>query len=291
MTNIESVLNFSGTPKPAHDPAAWAEKKQAERNEVYALIDSTAQAMLENSQLFQSGLNIIARFDRYSVGNVLLIAAQCPEATKLADFATWKKSGVYIRNGEDHIKVLEPGKEYQRTDGSVGVRYNVKHVFDISQTTARPRPLQSKQDLRLLLKAMLHNAPCPVEICDSVPNGVNAFYDHSKKVIFIRQGMDSADIFRCLAQELAHAHLDTGDGYDRKRSSFTAYCTAYTLCQRYGIGTDCFDFSPVCKELGGMDQQVLRNELTSIRTCTNRISMDMFQVLEHYRQERSEESR
>lgn len=35
---------------------------------------------------FQPYLDVQARFDRYSVSNAVLIAAQCPEATRLADF-------------------------------------------------------------------------------------------------------------------------------------------------------------------------------------------------------------
>ena len=31
---------------------------------------------------------------------------------------------------------MEPGKEYEREDGSTGTYYNAKKVYDISQTTA-----------------------------------------------------------------------------------------------------------------------------------------------------------
>ena len=66
--------------------------------------------MTRDGNLFQTGLDVMARFDRYSVGNVILIAAQKPDATKLADFDTWKQNRTYVRKGEDHIKLLEPGE-------------------------------------------------------------------------------------------------------------------------------------------------------------------------------------
>ena len=159
------------------DKKAWAEKKQAERQSVYALIDETAQAMTRDGNLFQTGLDVMARFDRYSVGNVILIAAQKPDATKLADFDTWKQNRTYVRKGEDHIKLLEPGEEFQREDGSMGVNYNVKRVFDISQTSSRSRPLAGQP--RYASASESHAPQCPLCRGDQrqYSDGVGAVYD------------------------------------------------------------------------------------------------------------------
>ena len=165
MPNYDDL--FTGQPtqqeeKP-FDKTVWAARKQAEREGVYAMIDSYTQDMGREGGLFQAYLDVQARFDLYSVSNAILIAAQCPEATRLADFDSWKASGVYVRRGEDAITILEPGKEYQRDDGSVGVSYNVRKVFDISQTRAAQRPAPAVvRDERLLLKALMNNAPLPV---------------------------------------------------------------------------------------------------------------------------------
>lgn len=74
------------------DKTVWAARKQAEREGVYAMIDSYVQDMGKEGGLFQAYLDVQARFDLYSVSNAILIAAQCPEATKLADFDSWKAS-------------------------------------------------------------------------------------------------------------------------------------------------------------------------------------------------------
>ena len=63
------------------DKAAWAARKQAEREGVYAMIDNYVQNMSKEGGLFQAYLDVQARFDLYSVSNAILIAAQCPEAT------------------------------------------------------------------------------------------------------------------------------------------------------------------------------------------------------------------
>ena len=273
------------------DKQAWAEKKQAERQQVYEMIDSTALQMASNPEIFKIGLDVMARFDRYSVGNVLLITGQNPDATKLADFDTWKKSRAYVRKGEDHIKLLEPGEEFRREDGSMGVNYNVKRVFDISQTSAKVKPAKVQHDMRLLLKAMLNNAPCPVEISEKVPDGVGAIYNSEERKIYVRQGMDGPDIFRCLAQELSHAHMDRDDNYTRSNHAFTAYCAAYTLCSRYGVDTRNFSFKTIPDTIGNMEAQDVRDELGKVRDCANQISMDMSKILEKGQKERSAEAR
>ena len=295
MENYDSIF----TPKEAAqnktfspiDKQAWAEKKQAERQQVYEMIDSTALQMASNPEIFKIGLDVMARFDRYSVGNVLLITGQNPDATKLADFDTWKKSRTYVRKGEDHIKLLEPGEEFRREDGSMGVNYNVKRVFDISQTSAKVKPAKVQHDMRLLLKAMLNNAPCPVEISEKVPDGVGAIYNSEERKIYVRQGMDGPDIFRCLAQELSHAHMDRDDNYTRSNHAFTAYCAAYTLCSRYGVETKNFSFKTIPDTIGNMEAQDVRDELGKVRDCANQISMDMSKILEKGQKERSGEAR
>ena len=70
---------------------------------------------------------------------MLLILAQKPDATQLKDFDGWKDAGASIKRQQKGISILEPGEEYEREDGSIGTSYNVKRVFDISQTTARAK--------------------------------------------------------------------------------------------------------------------------------------------------------
>ena len=80
----------------------YLEKKQ-ERESAFAMIDETAQRMANDGSLFQSYLDVQARFDRYSVGNAVLITAQKADATQLSDFKGWKNNGVFIKKGESGI--------------------------------------------------------------------------------------------------------------------------------------------------------------------------------------------
>ena len=55
---------------------------------------------------------------------------------------------------------MEPGKEYEREDGSIGTYYNARELYDISQTTMKERPQpQTEMDERLLIRALINNPP------------------------------------------------------------------------------------------------------------------------------------
>ena len=277
MPNYDDL--FTGQPaqqeeKP-FDKTVWAAKKQSEREGVYAMIDSYVQNMGKEGGLFQAYLDVQARFDLYSVSNAILIAAQCPEATKLADFDSWKASGIYVKRGEDSITILEPGKEYQRDDGSVGVSYNVKKVFDISQTKANQRPAPTTvRDERLLLKALMNNAPCCFAISNELPEGTNAAYHPKNHVIYVRQGLDAPTIFRGLAQELARVHMDRG-GITCESPDFTAYSVSYMLCRRNGVSVEGFSFDRLPESYAEMDARALRAEAGVMRDVAGSITADM----------------
>ena len=292
------------------DKDAWAAKKQAEREGVYAMIDNYVHDMGMDGGVFRAYLDVQARFDLYSVSNAILIAAQCPEATKLSDFDTWKADGVYVKRFQDAITILEPGKEYRKDDGSTGVSYNVKKVFDISQTSssrtsyrsfppkggnltrsvAPPLPTESvdsagtlneqrpapavARDERLLLKALMNNAPCRFSISNELPEGINVAYHPQNSVIYVRQGLDAPTIFRGLAQELARAHMDKG-GITCESPDFTAYSVSYMLCKRNGVSVEGFSFDRLPESYAMMDAKALRAEVGVIRDVAGSITADM----------------
>lgn len=290
MPNYDDLFNDQPAPQEEFNKDAWAAKKQAERESVYAMIDEHVHDMSVDGGVFQGYLDVQARFDLYSVSNAILIAAQCPEATKLADFDSWKASGVYVKQGQEAISILEPGKEYTRQeDGSTGVFCNVKKVFDISQTNSRQRPAPAvARDERLLLKALMNNAPCRFAISNELPEGVNVAYHAESSVIYVRQGLDAPTIFRGLAQELARAHMDRG-GIACESPDFTAYSVAYMLCKRNGVSVEGFSFDRLPESYAMMDAKALRAEVGVMRDVAGTITADMNRLFQA--QEKSQKNR
>ena len=102
-------------------------------------------ATLTTSDEWQRFLDFQSRFHRYSFGNVLLIAAQCHEATQVAGFHAWRKMARFVRKGEKAIFILAP-MVYKNADANDGDDERVLRgfkwvpVFDVAQTDGEELP-------------------------------------------------------------------------------------------------------------------------------------------------------
>ena len=288
MNNLDDILTT--TPKGApdeikngtsfYDKASWAEQKQQERTQAYQMIDETAQKIANDGAMLKNYLDVQSQFDRYSVANTLLILAQKPKATRLADFNTWKEKEVFVKKGETGIIILEPGDEYTRDDGSIGVSYNTKKIFDVAQTNYKQATnSEIKKDERLLLKALMNNSPVAINGIDQLPGNVGASYNAETKEIQVRKGMTGTDTFRALSQELSHAEMDK-PGYNRNNCVLQAYCASYILCKRNGVDVSSFSFDQFPSYYKDMNVKEIRSDLSKIRDAANAISSRMAKVLE-----------
>ena len=294
MANFDDL--FSGTKQeskktetPAFDKEAWAEKKQQERNEVYAMLDEAIGELTSDGECFKDYLNVQSIFNRYSVSNALLITYQNNEATRLADFDTWKESGISVQKGETSIRILEPGKEYTRDDGTTGVSMNVKHMFDISQTDAEPRRRQPMQyDERKLLKALIQTSPCDIVGTDDLPQNINAAYIPDKNIIQIRKGMSAQEIFSNLSDCIAGAKAEQKNIAVDERS-FTSRCVSYIVSGKFGMDVGDYSFDDVKSVFAGKEPKQIRETLEKVRDTANEIGLAMEKALdEKNKSDRSE---
>lgn len=279
------------------DKEAWAAQKKAERDEVYALADATAEEVCKDSGKFRDYLDVQANFRHYSATNALLILAFNKDARKLGDKDYWRDQGVYIKRQEfgRPIKIIESNGEYTRDDGSIGVSYNIKKVYDISQTTSRIKAqLPVSYDERTLLNALIYKHPVPIQSVDDLPDDMGALYDHDQKAIFVCRGMGASDLFYEVAKALSHAELAmTSEDYSYSNADFKAHCVSYILCKEFGIETDNLSFSPadfdIPKELSEAEPQEIRTELSEIRDTAYDISARMARSLEQNKAPRHKE--
>ena len=278
---------FSGSNRP-FDKAEWAAAKQAQRNEAYGLIDTTCTEMETNGDAFRQYLDVQGRFDRYSVNNAILVSAQKPEAIQLKDYSSWKQSRVYVNKDAQKVTILEPSKEYTREDGSKAVSYNAKVVYDISQTSAKERQeTKEPKAMRELVAAMIDASPVGFQPVEELE--VPAFYDSSQQVIFVRQGLSEEQLFVSMAKEVSAAVFDFKHNESRDASEFKAYCVAYMVSSRYGVDTRGFNFDKLPKEFEGMDTQVFKGELGSMRDVLGEIQSDMYKSMEKNKPPKSKE--
>ena len=234
-----------------------------------------------------------ANFRHYSATNALLILAFNKDASRLGDKDFWRDQGVYIKRQEFSrpIKIIESNGEYTRDDGSIGVSYNIKRVYDISQTTARPRAKQPvSHDPRALLNAMIYKRPVEIRSVDELPDHASAIYDHEQKVIFVCRGLDADNLFCGLSKAIAEAEIAlTTDEYIPENASYKAHCVSYILGKEFGFEVSDYNFGNSSDLLRTDDPQAIRAELSEIRDTAYDISARMARSLEKSKEPRHNE--
>ena len=278
---------FSGGGRP-FNKEEWAAQKQEQRKAAYELIDTTCEKMMADGGAFQQYLDVQGHFDRYSVNNAILVSAQMPEATQLKDYGSWKQSRAYVDKDAQKVTILEPGKEYEREDGSKAVGYNAKIVYDISQTSAKDRQqLQESKTMRELVSAMIDASPVSFVPVDDLE--LPAFYDSAQQTIFIKTGLNEEQLFVSMAKEVSAAVFDFKHKESRDASEFKSFCVAYMVSSRYGVDTKGFRFDNLPKEFEGMETQEFKGQLGSMRDVLGEIQSDMYKSLEKNKPPKSKE--
>jgi len=113
---------------------------------------------VQTGQAWAEYLRAVSRFHRYSAGNVWLILAQRPDASRVAGVHTWRALGGHVRRGEHGIRILAPVTMRSRDDEAtddpeaaevdrVVTRFRVVTVFDIASTDGEPLPTHPCQAL------------------------------------------------------------------------------------------------------------------------------------------------
>ena len=278
---------FSGGGRP-FNKEEWAAQKQEQRKAAYELIDNTCSEMMADGDSFRQYLDVQGHFDRYSVNNAILVSAQMPEATQLKDYGSWKQSRAYVDKDAQKITILEPGKEYEREDGSKAVGYNAKIVYDISQTSAKDRQQpQEQKTMRELVSAMIDASPVSFVPVDDLE--LPAFYDSAQQTIFIKTGLNEEQLFVSMAKEVSAAVFEFKHKESRDASDFKSFCVAYMVSSRYGVDTKGFRFDNLPKEFAGMETQEFKGELGSMRDVLGEIQSDMYKSLEKNKPPKSKE--
>src|SRR5215467_12124537 len=115
---------------------------------VQALIEQLEQG---HSDALTAYLTAMGRFHNYSFGNILEIARQKPNATRVAGLYAWNQLGRKVKKGEKGIRILAPVAGYRRrkeeseeeTDSNrqrVLIGFRPVYVFDYEQTEGADLP-------------------------------------------------------------------------------------------------------------------------------------------------------
>lgn len=259
-------------------------------------LESGVKAVFE-SEKYKNYLNAMSRFHHYSFGNVMLILMQCPEASMVAGYTTWKKQfGRTVKKGEHGIMILAPapykrivetekidpltkapildanGDPVRETDYLVQQSFKVVYVFDVSQTEGRELPSLGVGELsgevehfERIFAAVEALSPVPVEYRPAQKS--KGCYSHLEQKIYLNRGMSQVQTLKTLIHETAHALLHArpeAADKDRHTREVEAESIAYVVCQHFGIDTADYSFPYVTSWSSGKELDELKASLDCI---------------------------
>lgn len=254
----------SSSYKPQLSPEEYKEKKKAEKEAVYKMLDDTALEVVQSPDKFKGYLDVQSRMDRYTANNALLMYKQFPQASQVKEFDDWVSEGVKINKGSKTFIILDP-YEYTKKDGTPGIDFNLKKVLDVSQTNGKkPAAPTVNRDPQKLVAVMLDTAPIEVESVDELPYpNMGAFYKNENQTLYVKRDIgDSVALCQCIAQELGHAELSmNSEAYSRRDMGFQAVCIGYMFCKKYGVDVKNFAIDRIPDELKGKEPREIKAEL------------------------------
>ncbi len=203
-----------------------------------------------HSEKLTQYLAAMARFHRYSLHNVMLIASQNPNATHVAGFQAWHKLGRFVKKGEKGILILAPiiqkktenKCQAEQDESSTAVGFRAAYVFDIGQTDGQPLPeigsvIGDPREYRERLAKLVADQGIALEYSDEI---APARGTSSGSKITLLPGQSPAEEFATLAHETAHElmHRDERRRSTTKRVRETeAEAVAFVVCSAIGLET------------------------------------------------------
>lgn len=240
---------------------------------------------------WQAMLEVAARFHRYSTNNIVLIALQCPHATRVGGYRFWQELGRHVRKGEQGLRILAPrGSRSLEADedgtdsGRSEVRwYKTVTVFDISQTEgadlADCQPVVLEGDgvegFYEQLRDQVQVAGYQLMVCSSTEESAVTLgraygaTSHSERTVSIAHGLSSAQRAKTTAHELAHVllHPDTASyTAERGRCEVEAESVAFLVCQAMGLATDSYSWPYIAHWSEGNVDTVKESVQTVVET-------------------------
>ncbi len=218
---------------------------QAKKLTEDALKELSAALEAGKSEELTRHLATMARFHKYSFRNVLLIITQCPDATRVAGFQTWKQLGRWVRKGEKGLAVIAPivlkrDDESTQADDSL-IRFKVAHVFDISQTEGDPLPelAEATGDPGTYTDRLRGFVTSRGITLNYLPDlGGPLGYSANGKIT-LRENLSPAEEFTTLVHELAHEmlHWDQDRPDSKKVRETEAEAVAFVVAHAVGLQT------------------------------------------------------
>ena len=251
------------------------------------------------SEKYRDLLRVMSLFHNYSANNCLLIALQCPHASYVAGYTSWRNNfHRQVKKGEKAIRIISPikyKKKNEEDEEEERIGFKSASVFDISSTYQIPdmEPVQIGvsdlqghiENYKDFLHAFQSVSPVPVDfrLFDGDARG---YYSDTEKIIVVQDGMTERQSVKTLIHEIAHAMLHTKEQLqeckkDRKQKELEAESVAYIVCEHYGFDSEDYSFPYIEGWVGTGFQDILKESMTVIQKTADQIIIGVNKYFEN----------
>lgn len=251
------------------------------------------------SEKYRDLLRVMSLFHNYSANNCLLIALQCPHASYVAGYTSWRNNfHRQVKKGEKAIRIISPvkyKKKNEEDEEEERIGFKSASVFDISSTvqidsmepvTIGVEDLQGHvENYKDFLDAFQSVSPVPVDfrLFDGDARG---YYSDTEKIIVIQDGMTERQSVKTLVHEIAHAMLHTKEKLqehkkDRKQKELEAESVAYVVCKHFGFYSEDYSFPYIVGWGGTGFQDILKESMSTIQKTADEIITGVNQYFEN----------
>jgi antirestriction protein ArdC len=274
-------------PRGEHGPRYGELPREERLKDALQALEHGIDSIL-SGESFASYLQTLARFHSYSFGNVLLIRAQRPEATRVAGYRKWLELGRQVKKGEQGIKILVPFKhkaavaEEDGEDTFVVKGFGVGTVFDVAQTDGDPLPDPpvveriggaSDRGMRLFVDLLdyLEFQNVPVMREDTKP--ANGYFDPKRRRVALDVDLDGDQVAKTLTHEACHVVAGHTLGMNSRDVETVAESAAFVVLNHYGIDSSGYTFPYVAN--WALDRTILKRNLGAVQQTAHRIIVDL----------------
>lgn len=261
LSKAEAAANKAqNTPDKEARREAFLKKKE-ELNHLYT--DSLEKMRQGDSNLFQDFLNTAAKFSASETfKNLVLLAAERPDATLVQPGYVWKKKGAKLPAKDKAIYLLIKGAMWtDQKKGTTGFYYDPKECYDVADLegirlveSAMPAGDHSQTIAAICMvlenpqkyqNGKAEKEAKPVTFCISETQTENARYDPATSTISVRKDLPPKDCCESVIMEMCHRERYLGGWESNRRTHddmFIAYAATYVICRKLSLPAEDFDF-------------------------------------------------
>ncbi|TDX74866.1 uncharacterized protein DUF1738 [Rathayibacter sp. PhB151] len=298
MTTTTKTRKPAATKKRA--PRTTPEERREQATALHESITEQVEALRDSDQ-WRRFLAFASSFHRYSLGNLLLILAQRPDASAVAGFKAWQAKGRQVRKGEKAIKIFgfaqrkiaadeAPEEGTTTSTDEKGQKtqtyYPLVSVFAIEQTDLMEGAEDPRDIAQLLTGEHDHGVIAPLTAAleaegwtverRPLPQGTNGYAAPEERTVVVDSSLSPEQAAKTLIHEAAHVlmgHVDDLEEYAQHRGLMEteAESAAFVVAGLVGFDTSVYSVGYVAT-WSDCKADIIRETAARVLTTAHRIA-------------------